>query len=854
MFATNIQSVLTVDPQLVGAIALCVALILLAIFVILHNPKAAINRRFGAMILTSAGWMTTISVALAAKDQHHTVMLGRLGFAFATAIPFSLLWMVDALSNPKHNRTLRLILPGVLCLVFVAISFSPLIVSGAAPDVPRANFLYGPAYRFFGAYFLLSFGAGLYTLRRTIQFTSGIQRLQLRYLLLSISLTAAGAITTNLLIPLIWHTSRYSGSAPYFCFFFFSFFAHAIIRYRLMDIRVVIRQGAVYVCAILISASLFIVVGELIQRIAGYSPDHVPLIQALLIALALAIFFQPLKTWVQRSLNRYLYRETYNYQRTVRNASRRLSTMLELQPLLDYLTGVIESTFKVERVIVYLQDPTKSTLTVGTTLDRNRQWQRVPTQLVITNTSPLIAYLQSDKATLVREEARNSPDGRLQTASQALQDLGGEIAFPLIGDQALLGLLMVGPKLSGDPYFAEDIDLLETLVSQAAVAMKNAQLYGQVVLINEYVDNILSTMDSGVIAVNTDGAISLFNPAAERLTGLHGSDIQGMSYSRLPPALASPLRDALEHRAPHSQFEMSIQGTHGANVPLVCSTAILTHRGSATHGALIVFSDLTRLKDLEREKRRAERLASFGAFASGVAHEIKNPLVAIRTFAELLPERFTDTDFREDFSKVVVREIDRIDDLVGRLRGIAGATPQQVGTVDIREPIADTLRLLRAQFDQTRTTATCDFKDSNPFVAVEEMQLKQLFLNLFLNAIEAMGPGGDLTVHVYRRNVPGAQWVAVSVFDTGPGIPDSIKSSVFEPFFTTKPRGSGLGLAICRAIADANRGTIRAENRMDRRGTVVVVEFPAAPDSAALAGLGFSVAQTSLPMRTSPSL
>lgn len=851
MFATDLREVLTVDPQLVGGISVCVALILLAFFVIFHNQRAAINRRFGVMVLTSAGWMTAISVALAAKNPLHTIVLGRLGFAFASAIPFSLIWMVDALSDSRHNRRSRLIFPGVLSLGFLLVSFSPLIVSGAIPGLPRANFTYGPAYRLFGAYFLLSFGFGLYTLRKTIQSTSGLQRLQLRYLLLSISLTAAGAITTNLLIPLIWRTSRYSAFAPYFCFFFFSFFAHAIIRYRLMDIRVAIRNGAVYICAILISASLFLVAAEIIQRLFGYSPDHVPPAQALLIALTLAIFFHPLKTLVQRSLNSYLYRETYNYQRTLRNASRRLSTILELRPLLDYLTDAIEITFKVEGVTVYLRDPSGWTFTAGTSQNRGPQWHRTPTQVVISNTSPLVTYLQSHRTTLVQEEAYHSPDEGLRAAARILHDLGGDIALPLAGDHTLLGLLIVGPKRSGDPYFADDIDLLETLVGQAAIATKNAQLYGEVVLVNEYVDNILSTMESGLIAVNADGAISLFNPAAERLTGIQRSDTHGLSFRSLPIALASPLQSTLEHRAPRSQFETSLQGTHGTTIPLVCSTAILTHKGSATHGALIVFSDLTRLKDLEREKRRAERLASFGALASGVAHEIKNPLVAIRTFAELLPERFTDTDFREDFAKVVVREIDRIDDLVGRLRGIAGTAPQQVGSVDIREPITDTLRLLRAQLEQTRTTAFCDFKDLQPFVAVEETQLKQLFLNMFLNAIEAMVRGGDLTVHVYRRNPPNAQWVTVSVSDTGPGIPDAVKGNVFEPFFTTKPRGSGLGLAVCRAIADANRGTIRAENRTDRSGATVTVEFPAASDPAILAGKDASIPRTSLPMQAS---
>ena len=341
--------------------------------------------------------------------------------------------------------------------------------------------------------------------------------------------------------------------------------------------------------------------------------------------------------------------------------------------------------------------------------------------------------------------------------------------------------------------------------------MKNAQLYHHVVLMNEYVDNILSTMDSGVIAVDAKGVISLFNSAAEHLLRLRARDIRGHSYDSLPTGLASPLRDTLHTSIPRSQLELSIPGGDGLALPLVCSTATLTHRDGSAHGALIVFSDLTRLKGLEREKQRAERLASFGALASGVAHEIKNPLVAIRTFAELLTERYDDEEFREDFSKVVIREIARIDDLVGRLRGLAATTPPLTGRVDIREPIHETLALLRAQLELSHTTVHCAFDHPSPFVAVDESQLKQLFLNLFQNSIEAMGEGGAIHVRVSGRDLHGSSWIVATVSDTGPGIPESVRTQIFDPFFTTKPRGSGLGLAICRGIMDAHHGTIRAE-------------------------------------------
>jgi len=831
----SIAHFVTVDSRLLGAMILCAAVVALGVFVMIHNRRVIVNRRFGLMALTTAGWILTISLALAARDPRYTVALGRVGFAFASGIPFSMIWLVDAVSGSRgRSRIARVIVPGILCFIFVLASLSSLIVAGATPGFPRSNFLYGPVHRFFGIYFLTCFASGLYNLWKTSRSASGIDRLHLRYLLLGISLTGAGAMTTNLLIPLIWKTSNYSALGPYFSLFFFSFSAHAIIRYRLMDIRVVIRRGVVYVCAILTSAALFLLAAEFLRSLAGYDKNSVPLVEALVVATVLAIFFQPLKNSIQRSFNRYLYRETYNYQRTVREASRKLSTMLDPDPLLDYLTSVIENTFKVEGITVYFPDPTTKGF-LPLVQKPTERWTRTAPNVAIAETSPLATFLRSDGRPLVREEGLRDPqDEHRANAAHVLRQLGGDLAFPLLDDHVIAGIIIVGPKRSGDPYFAEDIDLLETLIGQAAIAMKNAQLYRQVVLVNEYVDNILSTMESGVIAIDAAGDISLFNLAAEQLTGLHASDVQGGPYERLPGALASPLRDALEAQTPRSQFEVLVHRTEETSVPLVCSTAILKHKGAATDGALIVFSDLTRLKDLEREKRRAERLASFGALASGVAHEIKNPLVAIRTFAELLPERFTDTDFREDFAKVVIREVARIDDLVGRLRGLAATAPQQVGIVDMREPIADTLRLLRAQLEQTRTTVHCEFQAQALFVAVEEAQLKQLFLNLFLNAIEAMGSGGELTIHGHRQDLHGTQWVVVGVSDTGAGISESVKSRVFDPFFTTKPRGSGLGLAICRGITDAHRGTIRAENRGDRSGTTFVVEFPATSDAPVL--------------------
>lgn len=822
----------TLSLQTIGVLALCATLVSLALFVFFHNRQAAENRRFALAALTIAGWIICIPFALVAHSSDTSIGLGRLGFAFASMIPFSLLWMFDAFSADAGGRLkLKILLPGIACAAFVLLSVSPWIVAGATIHPDRASFIYGPAHRAFGVYFLLCFLLALFTLGHTIRSAAGTRKLQLRYLLLGILLGGAGAISTNLIIPLLWKTSKYSFLGPYFSLLVVSFSAHAIIRYRLMDIRVVIRKGVVYVSAIIASVSVFLGIAQLYKLSSGFDTSRIPLAEALVLAIVVAIVFQPLKSRIQKSFNRYVYREEYDFQRTIREASREISTTLDLESLLQYLTDTIENTFKAEQVTVYLQDIGRQGY-VARQRPRSSGWTKTASSPSISHQAALVTFMKQEQRPLVHEEAIRDPGHTLLAAAALeLRTLGGDVVFPLIDERSLAGMLVIGPKRSGDPYFAGDIDLLSTLVNQAAVAMKNAHLYREVVRVNEYVDNILSTMASGVIAVDASGQLTLSNPAAERLTGMRLRR-PSPSYNELPLTLAGPLRETLVEGKAYSQLETSIQTHEGLMLPLVYSTAPLQDKDGTTHGALIVFSDLSRLKELEREKHRAERLASFGSLASGVAHEIKNPLVAIRTFAELLPERFADVDFRDDFSKVVVREIDRIDNLVARLRGIASAPQIQTGSVDMRQSISDTLKLLRGQLEQSRTTVRYAVEDETPFVTIEDDQLKQLFLNIFQNALEAMGNGGELSIRVARTQSSGSAWILVEVSDTGPGMPESVKTHAFDPFFTTKATGSGLGLAICRSIVDAHRGTIRAENNSASLGTTIIVELPAADTAA----------------------
>ncbi|MBI4240742.1 MAG: PAS domain-containing protein [Candidatus Rokubacteria bacterium] len=604
---------------------------------------------------------------------------------------------------------------------------------------------------------------------------------------------------------------------------------HAIIRHRLMDIRVVIKKGVVYIAAFVAAGA--ILAGLIVGSSALFPGERWGLSREILLGLFVAVLFHPLKGGIQRGLDRYVYRGTYDYQQTLREVSRKMATMLDLGSLLPYLCDVIGRTMRPDMIKVYLHLTAREDYWLAAAR-RFAAESTAPEPEAVGDSSSLPQWLRTERTHLLRDDlARGEPDTMMRAALSQLISLGGALAFPIWDEDRLNGVLILGPKLSGDPYFADDTDLLSTLAGQAGIAIKNAQLHQEVVLVNEYIDNILKTMESGVVAVSVERKITLFNPAAERMTGLPAASIRSGPVDQLPPTLAAPIDATLADGESRLQVETTISGITGRATPVICSTSPFRRPDGNILGAVLVFSDLTRLKELEEEdQHRAERLTLFGALASGIAHEIRNPLVAIKTFAQLLPKKFAEENFREDFAKIAVREIDRIEDLLERLRDLSGPSEESLRPLDLREPIEATLELLRGHLEEKRITLRWLYPVAPPPVPGDPRKLEQLFLNLFLNALEAMDPGGELTVRLDTQPGPNAM-LRVEVSDTGCGIPETLLARIFEPFVTTKPRGSGLGLAICRAIADAHRATIRAENFASGRGTTMTIEFPAAVGS-----------------------
>jgi PAS domain S-box-containing protein len=799
-------------------IGTAIANVSMGAYVFSRAPKATLNKSFALLSLATALWSAALAVGYHANPADTTLasttLVIRCAFAAGSLFAMAFLLFIERFTLPASKAS-SIVRYGFVPIgvAFFALSFSPWMVVSARPYADGLQVAYGPIHPLFATYALMGLGATLYMLIGKYQHSEGLERLQVRYVLVAFVVSGVLITATNVALPLILKTSKYGRYGPLFSLLLLAIMGHAIIRHRLLDIRIVIHRGVIYLAVLLFSGAVLAV---FLAALNTFLPDHHDFsTREMVLVFALVLCLHPFKTLVQRLFDRYLYRNPYDYARTLREASQALTATIALQVLLRHVASVLESTFRPEMISIYLHDSDDD--------EFHLCWSSARDSSRSVATRAAVATAVASGHLLFRDEVKAVEDPVLRSELDTLQSA---VVAPLVEERELIGFLVLGAKRSGDPYFSNDADLLTTLANQAAVAVRNAQTHARVVQVNEEMRKVLETIESGVVAVGPRGRITLFNRAAEQLTGTSAQVARGQSPECLPNPLGSALHATAADGEPRSQIEFVLPDAAGQMVPLMCSTSPLRGPDGAPLGAVAVLADMSRLKELEQEKRRAERLASIEAIASGLIHEIRNPLVGIKTYAQLLPSRGESPEFREMFSRSADREIGRIDDLLSRFRTMSRASQYPMEMVDLSEPLRDTLETLHAELEDRKILLRRVGEQTRRSVLGNTLQLQQLFLNLCLNAIQAMEPGGELTVRVADLSEGGGGTLLVEVADTGSGIPDHLLGTLFDPFVTTKPHGTGLGLAISRSIADAHHARIHARNNVGRPGCTFTVEFP----------------------------
>lgn len=353
-----------------------------------------------------------------------------------------------------------------------------------------------------------------------------------------------------------------------------------------------------------------------------------------------------------------------------------------------------------------------------------------------------------------------------------------------------------------------------------------------------YYEDLLSSLQDGVIILDRAGRITTVNQAAEELTGFSASQVVGHTLEEIfppPSPLATLAAKTVAMNRSHADFDGHVVRADGTLRAVSTVVSLVSDPTGNIRGIVLVLRDLSRVRDMEEQLRRSDRLAALGVLAAGVAHEVRNPLVGIRAAAQLMerePE-FPPT-FRE-FTGIIVRQVDRLNRIVDELLTFAGQRPLRRQPCNINQLLEEALRLLEPTLEGTRVVAVRRYDPEVPAVVGDPDRLLQVVLNLVRNGIESMADGGEIIVRTrFERVAPqcgGRSAAVLDVTDRGSGISPDAQRQLFNPFFTTKDGGTGLGLPLSIRIVEEHGGTIEVQSRVGE-GTTFRVLLPLAGDDA----------------------
>ena len=353
-------------------------------------------------------------------------------------------------------------------------------------------------------------------------------------------------------------------------------------------------------------------------------------------------------------------------------------------------------------------------------------------------------------------------------------------------------------------------------------------------------ESLVAGLPDALVGVDETLRIVLWNPAAEALLGRSARRVAGRALKEVfPPdtSLVRHLADTLATGESRSESEATVEAADGRPVPVSLVTAPLPGRSGHVEAAVAVLRDVSRIKQLEAEVRRGETLAAVGRMAVGLAHEIRNPLSAIRGAVQLLQRELGDEARWGEYTSVLLNEVGRVNRIIEMLLDLGRPVTLRPVPLNVHQLLERVGLLCAEMAAQSGVTIVRRYDPSLPPILGDEDRLLQVLHNLLRNAIDAMPRGGRLTLVTRLSMNPlfakvdlgqGPRTMAeVQVADEGEGIPAALRARLFTPFFTTKDRGLGLGLALCHRILEEHHGAIQVASE-EGRGTTVSCFLPLA--------------------------
>jgi PAS domain S-box-containing protein len=625
-------------------------------------------------------------------------------------------------------------------------------------------------------------------------------------------------------------------------------FASAIIRYRLMDVEIILKRLLTYTSAVAAIVAIYV----LILRASGGSigegeTDHRWII-AFLATVVVILLAKPVKDGLQNAIDRAFYRDRYDYRRALVSFARELNSDLDLNRLSDRLVTRVRETIELDRMAFLLATDAGDFESISA-----EGFDGKPPRL--SGASGIGSRLHS--AHTVRLDDPLAATRFTAEEIEFWRDAGIYYFVPCVAKDSAIAVLALGRRTSGEPLSTEDTALVTAVSAQAATAIENGRLYRQLHLkaseldrLHAFNENILESLDDGLLVIGPADQVIRWNASLEKLYGIPRTAVLGKQVDRLFDADVITLVNSMrrEHPEGHSVFRvpMNARGTRDGEGLLVNITTVplqsMASLASASSAALgksassaatiVIIEDITERTQMEEQLRISEKMASLGLLAAGVAHEVNTPLTGISSYTQMLLENADPSDPRTPLLEKIEKQTFRAARIVNGLLNLSrpnAAEQSERTVVDLNQVIGDVLSLLEHQFEKGSVKIRRELSSTPVNVVGFEFKLQQVFLNLFLNARDAMSGGGWLTI---AARLEGNEAVA-EVSDTGNGIRPEHLARIYDPFFTTKPmgQGTGLGLSITYGIVREHEATIQCDSTPGK-GTRFELRFMAA-DSAA---------------------
>jgi len=592
---------------------------------------------------------------------------------------------------------------------------------------------------------------------------------------------------------------------------------YSVVRYRLMDVELVVRRAAVYalttltialaIGAIVYFAGLYALSGE----VASAGEITLRLLLSITAMALIVMIAAPVKNFLQERVDRLFYGRRYDMRHSLLDFGRTISATTALDPLLDSLISRLREVMNVERLAIFIED------------------QYAPGGYRVARTAGLTAPVSvpADFREMIRTRSAESGVVRaddLETPPEGDGFVRRVLHYyvPCVVRGRMVAVIGLGRSADGALLSSEDVEILRTVSGYIAVAIENSLLYqeqqeraAELELLKEFNESIVESINVGLMAVDLNGCITRLNSALEDIFSITRDEVVGKKVEELfAEDFADTLRQVLgpdgwQLRQTRQIYKLHTATRAGKSIVLNIALAPLWADSEEQTGALVVFEDVTERLLLEEQLQQREKLSSIGLLAAGVAHEVNTPLTGVSSYTQMLLNMLSENDPKHALLEKVRRQADRATEIVNNLLNFSRTgNAAEFTEVDIHRVLDDTLQLLEPQLRRSQIQIVRAYGEQLPQVHGNSVKLQQVFTNLILNARDSIANGDGRIVLATRNGEEDALTIEVS--DNGVGIAPADVAKIYDPFFTTKGigRGTGLGLAVTYGIVQEHSGHI----------------------------------------------